>query len=285
MGFVRSGWWWSRMDQTIRRSENQKMECRGRAENVNFKPLTIFLANPNLQAYHLLNEDFSPHKAVDNSNKIEAYYLTNADSSLAIGWIHNLNAYWENHYYVTSAVQNFFGCTSPSAQQVSLPEFAIGPDYHITWFPTRMNDTIHPVDAVDTSGTGTVVLDMSSAPLGGTLDHYLDTLRLDYAFIIALQPVHRNIQVSSEVDPVPTESDWTFSMYPNPAGENVVLLLPPDGVMRNIAVYDLTGKRVVFRSNMTGALIDLPTGSLARGAYCVRVSDAMSSQTKTLILH
>lgn len=251
----------------------------------NFKPLADFLANPNLQAYDLFNGDFSPHKVYDGSTKIESYYLTNADSTFAIGWVHNLNASWEKHFYVQQAVQNYLGCTPPAAQSVALPGFQPALDYHITWFSTRMNDTIHPVDAVDTSGTGTVVLDMSSALLGGTLDHYLDTLRLDYAFIIALQPVHRNMQVSSEVDPVPTESDWTFSMYPNPAGENVVLLLPPDGVMRNIAVYDLTGSRVVSRSNMTGALIDLPTGSLARGAYCVRVSDAMSSQTKTLILH
>jgi hypothetical protein len=203
---------------------------------------------------------------------------------MAIGWVHNLDAYWENHFYVTRAIQDYLGCTAPNAQSIALTGLQPGVDYHITWFPTRMNDTIHPADAVDTTETGTVLLDMSTAPLGDTLDHYLDTLRLDYAFIVALQPVHRDMPVAGEVDSVAIVSDWIFNMFPNPAGNAVTLVLPPDGAMREVSIYDLTGKRVLSRTHVADPLLQIPTVGLGRGAYCVRVSEAMSSKMKTLIL-
>ena len=252
----------------------------------NFKPLAELLNNSRWQAYDLLYTDHNPHKGHDGTNAIACYYLLNADQTMAIGWVHNLNAYWENHYYVTNTdtTQNFFGCTAPDSQQVTLTGLQPGMDYHITWFPTRMNDTIHPADALDTSRTGTVVLDISSAPLGDTLDHYLDTLRLDYAFIVALQPVHRNMPVAGTTDSVAVSSDWTFNMFPNPAGNAVTLVLPPDGTMHEVSMYDLTGRRVWSRTNVAAPLLEIPTGGLGRRAYSVHVSDGRSRKMKTLIL-
>ncbi len=248
----------------------------------NFKPLSDMLSNADWQSYEFFSGDFSPHKICNDTNKIECYYLVNADSTLAIGWVHNLNAYWEKHYYVTSAVQNFFGCTSPSAQQVSLPDLAVGPDYHITWFPTRMNDTIHPVNAVDTTGTGTVLLDMGTAPLGDTAYKYLDTLHLDYGFIISLAPVHRNMIVPAEAD-LPPSTGWDFGLYPNPAQNRLNVVLP-DEAARDITIYDLSGRQVYHKSQAEGPLIIIQTERFSRGTYCIRVSDVVVVRNKLLII-
>ncbi|MCB9170874.1 MAG: T9SS type A sorting domain-containing protein [Flavobacteriales bacterium] len=261
------------------------VHVRNRTIYHNFKPLSDLLAIPNWQTLDFFNGDFSAHKVYDETNKIECYYLRSADSTLAIGWVHNLNAYWENHYYIknTATTQNFFGCTAPNAQQVSLPGFAVGPDYYITYFPTRMNDTIHPADSTDHSGLGTVLLDLSTAPLGDTVNHYLDTLHLDYAFIISATGPVKSLFVEDTTD-VPTRADlWNFEMYPNPAQGELKIVLHGEGV-KDVALYDLAGREVMARAQAVGPLITLPIGQLSRGPYCVRVADATSARSKTLIV-
>lgn len=264
---------------------DDSVHVRNRTLYHNFKPLSSFLANPNLQAYDLFNGDFDAHKVYDDVNKIETYYLTNADQTMAIGWVHNLNAYWEKHYYVKndSTMQNFFGCTAPGSQQVSISGLQSGMDYHVTWFPTRLNDTIHPADAVDTSGTGTVLLDMGTAPLGDTLNKYLDTLHVDYAFIIALQPVHRNLQVIRNADSSATIPEWSFSLYPNPASDLLNIILTDDTPAK-IDIYDLSGRLLHSWIGLRGPLVRLSVSPLARGTYFVRTASGEHCQVKPLII-
>lgn len=246
----------------------------------NFKPLAGFLFNPNLQASGFFNGVIWPHKQVDDTADLEAYYLTNADSTMAIGWVHNLNAYWEKHYYVKNhpAMQDFFGCTAPGTQ-VSLPGLQPDMDYHITWFPTRMNDTILPETAMDTSRTGTILLDLSTAPLGDTAQLYLDTLRLDYAFIIAPQPVLRSTpQAQGE------GYGWGFALYPNPAEDELNIVLSNDG-RADITLADLAGRRIAQWSWLQGPHIKLSLGRVAPGAYYVRVRAGGLERVKPLIIH
>jgi Secretion system C-terminal sorting domain len=250
-----------------------------------FKPLTDMLSNPDWQSYNFFAGNYTPHKVFDDTNKLECYYLMNADSNLAIGWVHNLNAYWENQFYLKHSVQNFLGCNDPGAQFLTLSGFQSGADLHVTYFPTRMDTTVYPESQVDSSGTGTVTLDLSTVPLNGITNNYIDTLHSDYAFIIALQPVVKGMISSDENDASNAPSDWDFMMYPNPAGEVLNVLLPTDGVLRDVALYDLTGKRIYARRNIASHAVDIPTGSFANGAYCVRVSDPAKSKMKTLIIH
>jgi len=201
--------------------------------------------------------------------------------------VHNLNAYWQKHYYVKNdpEMQNFFGCTEPGMQLVSLGGLQPGVDYHITWFPTRMNDTIHPADAVDTTRSGSVLLNFSPAQMGDTAQLYLDTLHLDYAFIIALQPVHRNMQVAvGDGDPEGKSSDWNFSLHPNPARNEVNVVLPNDEPV-DVALYDLLGRRVRGWKQMKGSQILLRLDRLSQGAYYVRVTANGHEQTKHLIIY
>ncbi|HMN04643.1 MAG TPA: T9SS type A sorting domain-containing protein [Flavobacteriales bacterium] len=204
---------------------------------------------------------------------------------MAFGWVHNLNAWVMNSYYLVSSDQNFLGCTAPGAQTIALPGFQPGVDYHISWFPTRMNDTILPAPSLDTTGTGTVLLDFSSAPFGGVVNQYLDTLHADYAFIVALHPVPKNMSVPAEVEEPDTPAmGLDFRMFPNPAGQSVTLVFASGDKELDIALYDLSGKCVLRQSRTTTSVMELPTGNLARGAYAVRVSDGRSTAMKTLIL-
>ena len=145
-----------------------------------------------------------------------------------------------------------------------------------------MNDTIHPADAVDNSGTGTVLLDMTTAQLGDTANRYLDTLHLDYAFIISLAPVHRSMTIPAEADTTPSVG-WDFSLYPNPAQDKLNVVLPDD-MARDITIYDLSGRQVYRRNQAVGPLVIIPTARLSRGTYCVRVSDAVLARNKLLII-
>lgn len=145
-----------------------------------------------------------------------------------------------------------------------------------------MNDTIHPADAVDTSGTGAVLLDMSTAPLGDTTHKYLDTLRLDYAFIIALQPVHRNMQVPAEAF-FDEPAEWNYFLYPNPASDQFNIVLP-DNAPADIVLYDLSGRRLLSWANVPGPRLQFPAKQLARGVYYVRVTSGGQNRTKPLMI-
>lgn len=118
----------------------------------NFKPLSDLLANPNWQALDLFNGEFSAHKVFDVDGRIECYFLRNDGDNIAIGWVHNMYAYWGKKYYATAAVSDFLGCTDPNAQSVALPGFQPSTDYYITYFPTRMNTDVCPLDGSMTPG-------------------------------------------------------------------------------------------------------------------------------------
>lgn len=247
----------------------------------NFKPLSDMLADPDWQAYAFFDGDYDTYRVYDEENDIECYYLINTDGTIGIGWVHNLNAYWQGHFYVKHNLQNYLGCTAPGMQTVELPGFASGMNYNIRWFSTRMNSTIRPDDAEDEAGTGTVTLDMSTAPLGGIANNYLDTLHADYAFIITPSPEHRSMIVSASADA--TNRNLDFAIYPNPAWDMLTVSLPDDAP-RNIAIRDLSGRLILDWGSVRGPLLHLPVKQLARGAYYVRVSDETNSQVKQLII-
>ena len=193
-----------------------------------FKPLHTLLTNPNWQGVDFFAGNYDPHKVYDDVSKIESYYLMNADSTLAVGWVHNLNAYYENSYYWKSAdtLQNYLGCVAPSTQQISIPGFRSGLDYYISYFPTHIDTSVYPIGHLDSTRTGSILLDLITAPLGDTIRYALDTLHSDYAFIVALYPVPKSLDQFPMVDPSQREDNWEFSMYPNPTNQEVTLVLP-----------------------------------------------------------
>jgi len=253
-----------------------------------FRPLADLLAHPSWQVYNFFDGHYTVHKVFDENDaiKIEAYYLKNADNNVAIGWVHNRNAWVMNSYYLASGSQNqnFLGCVAPNTQSIALTGFEQATDYYITWFPTRMNTTVCPDDEEDLSGTGTITLDLSTAPLGGTLNNYLDTLHADYAFIITPAPFVKSMFFASDDELPPAEAGWDYTLYPNPARDALFLRFVDDAP-KNIAVLDVAGRLVASQTNITAGTHYMPLGLLAKGAYWVCVTDGENMKVKKLIIH
>ena len=249
-----------------------------------FKPLADMLSDSDWVATDFFNSNFIPQRVHDTTAQIESYYLLNAGGTMAIGWVHNLNAWTMNNFYLASSLHNFLGCASPQADSVILPGFAQDHDFFITWFPTRMNGTVLPTQAMTSSGDGEVTLDISQDPLNGIANNYLDTLHSDYAFIIAPYPVVRSMIGFDESDITTAKGVWDFGMFPNPAGDELFISLPND-LPKHIVIEDLTGRQVRVWNNLTGTTHRLSIGQLARGAYHMRISDGTYSRLKKFIVN
>ena len=145
-----------------------------------------------------------------------------------------------------------------------------------------MNTTVCPDDQeVNTGASGSITLDLSTEPLGGSTTIFLDTLHTDYAFIISTGPIEKSALIPLEE--LFAGADVDFGIYPNPAREEVFLRLPDDAP-RDILLHDLTGRYVHEWKGLSGPMLRLPLGELATGVYCVRVSTGTTHKTKKLLV-
>jgi len=251
-----------------------------------FKPLADLLAHSSWLEYDFFNGEYTANKVFDNTNanELESYYLKDTTNTLAIGWVHNRNAWVMNNFYLVDSAQNFLGCDQPDSSTVTLTGFAPNTPFFITWFPTRMDTTIYPPATIDTSSaTGTLKLDITGY-VGGITNNYLDTLRSDYAFIITPEFFARSTPYSPVAEESPVPSGWDFDMYPNPTRDALFLRMHDD-IPKEIVILDVTGRRVVTRANVASTIYQIPVGQLAQGAYWVRVRDGADAKTKKLIIH
>jgi hypothetical protein len=216
---------------------------------------------------------------------LECYYLVGG-GVMGLGWIHNTNAWTLNNYYLAkgSTTQNFLGCTSPAVDTIVLPGFAEDHDFYVSWFPTRMNGLAPESDTIHSTMDGNITLDFSDLPMNGVANNYLDTLHSDYAFVVATYPVPRSMVAVNEVEPLTTIPEWDFIMFPNPANDVLHVQMLPSSLAKDVALYDMSGKRVYSRTNLSQLSLDVPLGTLAKGAYCVRISDETTLKMKTLII-
>ena len=77
---------------------------------------------------------------------------------------------------------------------------------------------------------------------------------------------------------------WDFTLYPNPAKDELFLRLPDDAP-KEIVLHDLAGRQIHAWSSVVGPVLRLPLGHLATGVYAVRVFNGATSRTKKLIIH
>ncbi len=253
-----------------------------------FRSLADILAHPGLDMYSFFRNEYSAHKVLDetNANELEAYYLKNTDNTVAVGWLHNRNAWVMNSYYLASGSlnENFLGCDPPSGQSITLAGFEPDTEYFITWFPTRMNSAVYPADMeVSTDGTGGLPLDLTGQ-FGGTTNNYLDTLRADYAFIITPEPLVKSLMVPYEDNTSLNEGTWDFSLFPNPT-RDLLSMRFPDEHTKDIVVVDVSGRVVARYANVTASLFQMPTHLFAKGAYGVRVIEGDRTKAKKFMIH
>jgi hypothetical protein len=268
-------------------------EVENRALNHHFKPLSDFLGKPSVQALGLFTENYTPH--VIDANGIECFYLLNETKDLAVGWVHNANAYWRRAFYINALYQDYADCPSPIAQSIALEELDDNTTYYISYFPTRMNTTECPADEQQVVGLNeqvTLHIDNPETaafnghfPLAttGTLRNHLDTLHSDYAFIVSTGGFVKSLRLPM-MDTTQVDGDWDFTLYPNPAREEVHLRFNDD-TPKEVTILDPFGRRVRTRSGISQRLYRLETGGLASGAYWIRVSDGTHSTSKKLLIH
>ncbi|MEO8067388.1 MAG: T9SS type A sorting domain-containing protein [Flavobacteriales bacterium] len=248
-----------------------------------FKPLSDMLNNADLQAYHFFEGEYDAYSKVDFDSGVECYYLKDGFNSMAIGWIHNTRAYWENAYYIKTGVQEFLSCTAPTANAMVLNDFLTYHDFYITWFPTRMNTTTCPIDqVVNTGASGSIELDLSTAALGDITSTFLDTLHADYAFVISTAPIEKILLLPLEPF-VGIQAHLEFDIYPNPAHEEVLLRFSDD-ISKDIVLQDLMGRAIGKWSDMVGTALRLSLSQLASGLYYIRVSSGETCKTKKLVV-
>ncbi|MBK7945778.1 MAG: hypothetical protein IPJ85_10910 [Flavobacteriales bacterium] len=204
----------------------------------NFKPLSDLLNHPSWQAYEFFNGDYKVGQWTGiPGNDLEAYYLQNGSptelSTLAIGWVRNVNSSLFKSYYLASSEHEFLSCTppNPASTHFALGGFLPG-EYHVTWFPTRWNSTIQPADGQISTlfSSSFIILDLPGQ-FGGIENNFLDTLRGDYAFIITPDPLAKSRPPQPQIE-ANLIADWDFSIYPNPAREGFTLSFQDDSPKR-----------------------------------------------------
>lgn len=210
------------------------------------------------------------------------------DLSNAIGWVHNRNASVANSFYAASGDgnENFLGCTAPDPAIITLTGFFHDHPHYITWFPTRTGAVYVPPDPeeeIRSTIDGELVIDLTGQ-FGGVVDNYLDTLRSDYAFVITPQPFAKSLPLPNPEEEVPVDTDWDFSLYPNPTRESVQLRFSDD-IMKQVTLLDVSGRRVVQHSNIVASVLQLPTSQFAKVVYWVHVASGENSKVKKLIIH
>jgi len=137
---------------------------------------------------------------------------------------------------------------------------------------------------VEPSRTGSVTLDLSSAPLGGHINNYIDTLHSDYAFIITPGPFVKSDDGPVEADATTAQDVWDIALYPNPTVD-MVHVESRGALMEEISILDLTGRVITTRSQLNAPRVQFDVNRLAKGAYWIRASCGGESRTRKLILN
>jgi hypothetical protein len=78
-------------------------------------------------------------------------------------------------------------------------------------------------------------------------------------------------------------STSTFSMYPNPANENITISLTKPANNVAIEVYDMYGKLVMLEVNKSGKQFELNTSTIASGSYCIKLTTG-NTQTRAMFI-
>jgi hypothetical protein len=261
-----------------------------------FRPLADLLAHPSWQPYNFLSNAFTPERFFDEDisdglNELEAYYLRDGQpedqSTVAIGWVHNRNAWTLNGHYLFHTEENFLGCDVPdptTSSSITLHGFAPTEEYNVTWFPTRVNSTTHP-DAMEltSSATGLLTIDLTGE-FGGVNGNYMDTLRSDFAFIITQEPFFKSRPILSSASDPGAYSNWDFIAYPNPTRDVLFITLPED-ITVDIDLLEPSGRCVIDLNKLSGSIHRIPIVGLAKGVYFIVVSQGEQRKAKKLIIH
>jgi hypothetical protein len=75
-----------------------------------------------------------------------------------------------------------------------------------------------------------------------------------------------------------------LTIYPNPAGEELVLALPPQSGVCRVSVYDIAGRHALQLNGQSGSL-HIPLKSLAPGSYFITIQSDKGATCTRAFLH
>jgi hypothetical protein len=117
------------------------------------------------------------------------------------------------------------------------------------------------------SGVNTNTLTLSNATTANNGQAFRCAVSLDGCSdttAVALLTVNNNVGISEASIP-------TFSVYPNPANENITISLTKLANNVVVEVYDMYGKLMIAEVNKSGKQFDLNTSTLAPSVYMVKL--------------
>ncbi|HLG34473.1 MAG TPA: T9SS type A sorting domain-containing protein [Bacteroidia bacterium] len=266
-----------------------------------FQPLSNFLNTSYMQS--ILNDNnitalsaFSCDNSYPNppcspgNNDIESYYFINSDQTLAIGWVHSMNNFWFKHWYYNWENQHYLDCTAPNTQLIKLPGFSTAEYYYTTFYPTHPNSAIAPapIDYQQPDSYGKLWLDLSSAPLNGTLMspvYDIDAFHSDYAFIAVGSAFSFRQEPHTTLSSETNASEIDFLLYPNPNDKFLnILILQKDKTPKDITIFDPMGRKIYSKEQVSAALQSITTSGFAKGIYFVKVKSVNGEKVKRIII-
>lgn len=105
-------------------------------------------------------------------------------------------------------------------------------------------------------------------------------MRRIYLFLILLLPVLASAQSIGSEQETKTKAE-AFSVYPNPAFDDVVYVTTDIVGPKDIAIYDVFGK-MVFRQTLNAARLDI--SKLDPGVYLLKLNAGNRVHTRKLIV-
>jgi hypothetical protein len=93
---------------------------------------------------------------------------------------------------------------------------------------------------------------------------------------VAILTIKNNVGLYQDLLPA-------FSIYPNPANENITISLSMHANNAVVEVYDMYGKLILAEVNKSGKQFDLNTSTLASGAYYIKLTIA-GAQSRSMFI-
>ncbi len=94
----------------------------------------------------------------------------------------------------------------------------------------------------------------------------------------ALVHLHLNRGENIVVPPVPDVSN-EIVIYPNPTSDVIQVEMPVDRSIREVSLFDLMGRRIIFIPNLNHNQISIPLGHVPNGLYFMELNDGVDRST------
>ncbi len=274
----------------------------------NYLPLANFLDQVDREIF--LNTLSTGSYYDEVNTQIESYYLISPGQTTIFGWIHNINAYWQNNYIwkkvslsnpssqplhyteaftspftfnpppgsvlspITIQPENFYGCykaTNQPSDHVTLTGFLPNEDYSVSFYPTRMASYNFPAPHDFTAdNNGGLTIDFSFDP-AIRLD--CDSLHSDYGFIASLKPHRAAKKIIKNNDALQIET------FPNPTSSIAKFKISNYYSLKNvvnpnvqIVIFNSLGEIINTYDRKLAPFIDLDFSSYAMGIYTIKFS-------------